>query len=74
MSEPLRITDKLMLAGLFSNAPILAEALNLSTRRIYQLVDEGVLKKDDAKFNFVKCLQDYISYLQSLTGKARIRA
>jgi len=51
------VVDSPMLAGLVGNSQVMADLLNLSKRRVYQLVDEGVFDKQDAKFSFVRMLK-----------------
>lgn len=67
MENEIRITDSSMLAGLFANGQLVGEALGIKKRRVYQLVDEGVLHKDDAKFNLVQSFHNYLTYVRSLT-------
>lgn len=67
MKNETRITDSAMLTGLFANAQVLGEALGLQKRRVYQLVEEGVLEKDGAKFNLVQSMGNYLAYVRSLT-------
>jgi hypothetical protein len=45
----------------------LAQALNLTEQRVHQLVKEGVLRKEGrGQFDVIKCIREYIRYLQSL--------
>lgn len=67
MTNETRITDSAMLIGLFANAQVIGEALGLQKRRVYQLVEEGVLEKDGAKFNLVQSVGNYLAYVRSLT-------
>ena len=67
MANETRITDSSMLTGLFANAQLIGEALGLHKRRIYQLVEEGVLQKEGAKFNLVQSVGNYLAYVRSLT-------
>ena len=62
-----RITVPAILNGLSCNAVTLATLLNLGERRIYQLVKEGVLKKDGVSFNLVQSTHQYIDFLRSST-------
>ena len=64
MDKATIITDKSDAARLVANAEVLAHTLNLSRRRVYQLIDEGVLEKVGARFSFVKSVQNYIDFIR----------
>ena len=68
MTNLSRITSLALLDKVSINANTLAGLLDLSSRRVYQLVDEGVLNKEGASFDFVKSIKNYISYLKSLSS------
>lgn len=54
------------------NAETLAVLFNVSTRRVYQLADSGVVVKEDrGKFDLFGSIQGYIKFLQkrSLSGE-----
>lgn len=47
---------------------ILAKAFGLTDRRVRQLAKEGVLEKaGHGRYNFIKCVQNYIVYLRANT-------
>jgi hypothetical protein len=55
----------------------ISKALNVTPRRVLQLVADGTLKKTKGKFELVPCMTAYIKFLQhavesrqSLTGRA----
>ena len=64
MDKATIITDKSDAAKLVANAEVLAHTLNVSRRRVYQLIDEGVLEKVGARFSFVKSVQNYIDFIR----------
>jgi len=64
MDKTTIITDKSDAARLVANSEVLAHTLNLSRRRVYQLIDEGVLEKVGARFSFVKSVQNYIDFIR----------
>ncbi len=47
------------------NAAKIAQALNLTERRVHQLVHEGLPREARGQFDPIKCLTFYIRYLQS---------
>jgi phage terminase Nu1 subunit (DNA packaging protein) len=66
-----------------ANLPVIAKLLMISTRRVQQLAQEGVIPKAaHGQYNLVACVQGYIHYLQSkerqgakrLDEDARLRA
>ena len=50
-------------APMIVRTPVLADALNLSVRRIHQLVKLGLPKSGRGKFDFKACVQWYLKYL-----------
>lgn len=66
MTTVTRITTTQEAKSLKFNAVALAELLGLSSRRIYQLVEEEVLTKKDASFDVIESVQNYNQYIQSL--------
>jgi phage terminase Nu1 subunit (DNA packaging protein) len=55
----------------------LAKAMNVTLRRVQQLVADGMPKKSEGRYDLVPCLEFYVRFLQaavaqrqSLTGRA----
>jgi len=47
------------------SAAVMAEALGVTTRHLARMAKDGVIKKEArSKYNFKKCLADYISFLK----------
>lgn len=48
----------------------IASALNLSERRVQQLVKEGLPRESRGRYDPIKCIRFYIRYLQNLLEKS----
>jgi phage terminase Nu1 subunit (DNA packaging protein) len=52
------------------DTPVLADALNLSVRRIHQLVKIGLPKSGRGRFDFKECVNWYLKYLHEALDRA----
>ncbi len=63
-----KTTGEAILDGLCVNAKTIAKLLNLGKRRVYQLVEEGVLNKRGMSFDLVQSTHQYIDFCRNGTA------
>lgn len=79
ISGPTSVEELRRLANLFNKSPLvttkqLGEMLDISERRILQLVEEGAfIKKERNEFNLYESIHNYIQYLRRMKIRKALR-